>query len=226
VLIYSVLALLQPMLEQPLNYPVVHTGVVTAPRGLGSMFAMILVGRVVRRVDARVLLGVGLALAAWSTYMMSEYSLQMDERLVVVSGFIQGMATGIIFVPLSTVAFATLSPSLRNEGTAMFTLIRSIGSAVGISVLQFMTIRNADVVHSRLVEGVRPDNPLVQFLPNVDFSQAASLSQLNAEATRQASMVSYIDSFHLLFLASLVVAPLILLMRPPKGRAAPAMHPE
>ena len=143
-----------------------------------------------------------------------------------VSGFVQGMATGIIFVPLSTIAFATLSPNLRNEGTAMFTLIRSIGSAVGISVLQFITMRNADTVHARLVEAVRPDNPLVQLRPDLDFSQTASLSQLNAEITRQAAMVSYIDSFHVLFIASLVVAPLILLMRPPRNQAAPAMHLE
>jgi DHA2 family multidrug resistance protein len=156
--------------------------------------------------------------------MMSGFSLEMDERMVVVSGFVQGMATGVIFVPLSTIAFSTLSPTLRNGGTAMFTLIRSIGSAVGISVLQFITMRNADTVHSRLVEAVRPDNPLVQLQPDIDFSQTASLSQLNAEITRQAAMVSYIDSFHVLFVASLVVAPLILLMRSPRKQAAPVMH--
>jgi DHA2 family multidrug resistance protein len=226
VLIYSVLALLPPMLEQLMGYSVVYTGLVTAPRGLGSMVSMILVGRVVRFVDPRVLLGAGLALAVWSAYMMCGFSLEMDEELVVVSGFIQGMATGMIFVPLSTMAFATLDPALRNEGTAMFTLIRSIGSAVGISVLQLITIRNADTVHARLVEGVRPDNPLIQAMPDVDFSQTESLLRLNAEITRQAAMVSYVDSFYVLFIASLAVAPLILLMRPPKGRDAPAMHLE
>jgi DHA2 family multidrug resistance protein len=187
---------------------------------------MILVGRVVRHVDARLLLSVGLGLAVWSTYMMSGFSLGMDEQMIVISGFVQGMATGLIFVPLSTTAFATLSPSLRNEGTAMFTLIRSIGSAVGISVLQFVTLRNADTVHSRLVEAMRPDNPLEQLQPDLDFSLSASLSQMNAEITRQAAMVSYVDSFYVLFIASLVVAPLILLMRPPKGRQAAPMHLE
>jgi DHA2 family multidrug resistance protein len=91
-----------------------------------------------------------------------------------------------------------------------------------------MTVRNADTVHARLVEGIRPDNPIViQNLPNVDFSDSAGMLQLNAEITRQASMVSYVDAFYLLFLASLLVAPLILLMRPPKGGAAgPALHLE
>jgi DHA2 family multidrug resistance protein len=129
-------------------------------------------------------------------------------------------------VPLSTIAFSTLSPALRNEGAAMFTLIRSIGSAVGISVLQFVTIRNASAVHARLVESIRADDPLVaQTMPNVDFSSAASLLQLNEEVTRQASMVSYIDSFYALFIAAAVVAPLILLMRPPKvANGGPAVH--
>jgi DHA2 family multidrug resistance protein len=228
VLIFSVLALLPPMLEQLMNYPVVHTGLVTAPRGLGTMLSMMVVGRIIRFVDSRLLLGVGLALAVGSTSMMSGFSLYMDERLVLVSGFIQGMATGMIFVPLSTVAFATLSPNLRNEGAAMFTLIRSMGSAVGISVLQVITVRNASTVHSRLVEAARPDNPLLpSSMPDVDFSSVASLSQLNEEITRQAMMVSYIDSFHALFIASLFVAPLILLMRPARSAGdAPATHME
>jgi DHA2 family multidrug resistance protein len=226
VLVYGVLALLPPMLEQLLHYPVIHTGLVTAPRGLGSMFSMLIIGSVVRHMDPRILLAVGIALAAWSTHMMSGFSLAMDEQMIVVSGFLQGVATGIIFVPLSTIAFATLSPDMRNEGAAMFTLIRSIGSAVGISVLQFLTIRNASVVHARLVEGARPDNPqLAQAMPDVDFSSTSSLLHLNAEITRQASMVSYIDAFHLLFIASLVMLPLILLMRPTRSSGdAPAMH--
>ncbi|MGI4732409.1 MAG: DHA2 family efflux MFS transporter permease subunit [Janthinobacterium lividum] len=226
VLIFAVLALLPPMLEELMGYPVVLTGLVTAPRGLGTLISMITVGQLIKRVDPRILIGAGLALAAYSTYLMSGFSLGMDERLVLTSGFIQGIGTGLIFVPLSTVAFATLSSQLRNEGAAMFTLIRNIGSAIGISVLQFMTVRNADTVHARLVESVRPDNPAVTAsMPDLDFSSLDSLARVNAEISRQASMVSYIDAFYALFVVTLVVAPLILMMRPPrKGVAAPTMH--
>jgi MFS transporter, DHA2 family, multidrug resistance protein len=226
VLIFAVLALLPPMLEELMGYPVVLTGLVTAPRGVGTMISMIAVGQLIKRVDPRILIGVGLTLAAYSTYRMSGFSLGMDASLVYSSGFVQGIGTGLIFVPLSTIAFATLSPQLRNEGAAMFTLIRNIGSAIGISVLQFMTVRNADTVHARLVEGVRPDNPVIaRAMPDLDFSSASGLAGLNGEITRQASMVSYIDAFYALFLVTLLVAPLILLMRPPRqGAAAPAMH--
>ena len=226
VLIFSVLALLPPMLEGLMGYPVVLTGLVTAPRGLGTMVSMIVVGQLITRVDARLLIGSGLAIAGYATYRMSGFSLAMDESLVISTGFIQGIGTGLIFVPLSTIAFATLDTRLRNEGAAMFTLIRNIGSAIGISVLQAMTIRNAHTVHARLMEGIRPDNPALQRnMPGFDFNSAGALGRLNAEVTRQASMVSYIDAFHFLFITTLFVAPLILFMRPPKaGSKAPTVH--
>tara|TARA_B100000678_G_scaffold289542_1_gene300350 strand:+ start:27 stop:1493 length:1467 start_codon:yes stop_codon:yes gene_type:complete len=226
VLIFSVLALLPPMLEGLMGYPVVLTGLVTAPRGMGTMISMIVVGQLIKRVDARWLIGTGLAIAAYSTWRMSGFSLQMDESLVISTGFVQGIGTGLIFVPLSTIAFTTLDPRLRNEGAAMFTLIRNIGSAIGISVLQAMTIRNGAIVHSRLMEGVRPDNPALQrTMPDFDFGVTSAIARLNAEVTRQASMVSYIDAFHFLFVTTLVVSPLILLMRPPRKNASvPAMH--
>jgi len=221
VLIFSVLALLPPMLETLMGYPVVTTGLVTAPRGVGTMVSMILVGQLIKRVDPRVLIGLGMVLVAWSTYDMSGFSLGMDASLVISTGFIQGLGTGLIFVPLSTVAFATLDPKYRNEGTAMFTLIRNVGSAIGISVLQAMTIRNSAVVHSRLVEGVRPDNPtLARSGFHVDFSSLHSLAAVNAEITRQASMVSYVDAFYALFIIIIVISPMILFMRPPRRKAS------
>ncbi|MBY8826836.1 DHA2 family efflux MFS transporter permease subunit [Hephaestia mangrovi] len=221
VLIFSVLALLPPMLEGLMGYPVVLTGLVTAPRGVGTMISMILVGQLIKRVDPRVLIGIGLVLVAWSTYDMSGFSLGMDDSLVVRTGLIQGLGTGLIFVPLSTVAFATLPSQYRNEGTAMFTLIRNVGSAIGISVLQAMTIRNSAIVHSRLVEGVRPDNPnLARGAFNVDFSSLHSLAAANAEITRQASMVGYIDAFYALFIVIIIISPMILFMRPPRRKAS------
>jgi DHA2 family multidrug resistance protein len=154
-------------------------------------------------------------------YRMADFSLGMDESLVISSGFIQGLGTGLIFVPLSTIAFATLPVRYRNEGAAMFTLIRNIGAAIGISVLQAMTIRNAATVHSRLVEAVRPDNPVMAWrLPNFDFFDPAMVARINAEISRQAAMVSYVDAFWGLFLVTLIIAPMVLFMR--TSRAKPS----
>jgi len=195
---------------------VVLTGLVTAPRGFGSFISMTLAGVLIKRFDARLLILIGFALAALSMYMMAGFSLGMGENLMVTSGFVSGLGTGLIFVPLSTIAFGTLSTRYRNEGAAMFTLIRNIGSAIGISVLQVMTIRNSATVHSRLVEGIRPDNPvLAQSSPGFDFDLPVMVARMNASITRQASMVSYIDSFWFLFVVTLAVIPLLLLLRKP-----------
>ena len=106
----------------------------------------------------------------------------------------------------------------------MFTLTRNIGSAVGISVLQAMTIRNADAVHSRLVEGVRPENPALD--GGFDFDLPGAFAAMNAQISRQASMVSFVDAFWLLFVLTLVIIPLLLLMRGPRAGAAegPTIH--
>ena len=118
VLIFSVLALLPPMLEELMGYPVVLTGLVTAPRGFGTMISMIVVGQLIRRIDARLLILAGLMLAAWSTYLMAGFSLGMDDRLVLTTGFVQGLGTGLIFVPLThdRVRDARCPPAQRGRG--------------------------------------------------------------------------------------------------------------
>lgn len=129
-----------------------------------------------------------------------------------------------MFVPLTTIAFATLDAKYRNQGAAMFTLCRNIGSAAGISVLQALTIQNAATVHSRLVEGIRPDNPRLD--QGFDFDLPSAVAAMNAQITRQASMVSYVDTFWLLFAVTLAVIPLLLLMRGPRAGAGkgPTIH--
>ena len=221
-LLFSVLAVLPPLLENLLGYPVVTTGLVTAPRGVGTLISMTLVGRLIRRIDARILIFVGMALVAVAMRMMSGFSLYMGENVVIASGFVQGLGTGLVFVPLTTLAFATLAPSLRNEGSALFTLIRNIGSSIGISVLSAMNIRNAEIVHARLAAGVRPDNPLLrhQLAQIAPERLPAWLGAANAEVTRQATMVSYVDGFWFLLVVTLCAMPMILLMRRPRRSPA------
>jgi DHA2 family multidrug resistance protein len=225
-LLFGVLALLPPMLENLMGYPVVLTGLVTAPRGVGTLVTMTASGYLMKRFDPRLLIAVGFGFAAWSMYRMAHFSLGMDEMPVILSGFIQGLGTGLVFVPLATIAFATLDPAYRNEGAAMFTLVRNLGSAAGISILQAMTVRSAATVHSRLIEGVRPDNPvLTQNTPEFDFSAPEMIARMNAEISRQASMVSYIDAFWLLFLLSLAIVALLMLMRHKRQAAgSEALH--
>ena len=214
-LMYGVVALIAPMLAELMNYPIALVGMVTAPRGLGTMMAMLVVGKAINHVDGRALIFAGLVLCGISTWMMSGVSLEMDGTLLIASGFVQGVGAGVMFVPITTLVFATIKGQLRNEGAAMNSLIRNLGGAVWISILQTVTVRNEAVVHSRLAERVRPDNPLLGWrFPGMDLASPRALMAMDGEVGRQALMVSYADSFWLLFLLCVVVAPFVLLMRP------------
>jgi DHA2 family multidrug resistance protein len=152
----------------------------------------------------------------------------MDAMDVATTGFLQGLGTGFVFVPITTTAFTTLNPALRTDGTGVYTLIRSLGASAGISIMQAIYVKNVQVVHSRLVERLTPDNPLIGSL-QAPFSLATArgVSALNGEVTRQASMVAYDDVYHLMFLITVVLAPIVLMLRPPKAkRLAPSMAPD
>ena len=228
VVLFATLALLPPMLQDLLDYPVTLTGLVTSPRGVGAFITMALVGRLFGRVDTRALVAAGLCVTAWSLYIMSGFSLQMDSREVVASGFLQGMGTGFAYVPLAAVAFATLGVELRNEGTAIFNLLRNVGSSIGISVMQALLTRNTQIAHASLAGHLSAFSPAIHslggtFAPLSPYS-AHGLAMLNALVTRQATMIAYLDDFKALFVISLGVIPLILLLRSarPGVRAAPA----
>lgn len=214
-LIFAVMALLAPMLQNLMGYTAMQTGLVTAPRGMGTMLAMMMVGRLVNHVDARWLVATGILLASASLYLMAHFSLMMGQWTIIWVGFCQGFGAGFVFVPLTTLLFSTLDPKLRNEGAALFALTRMIGAAIGISYLQSLTIRNTAAVHSRLVEGIRPDNPIVQMRePGADFGLPAWVAGTDQEVVRQATMVAYADSYYLLGIVMIVVAPLVFFMRP------------
>jgi DHA2 family multidrug resistance protein len=121
---------------------------------------------------------------------------------------------GFIFLPMTTLAFATLPPHLRGDGTGVYTLIRNLGNAAGISVMEAVVVRNTQVVHARLTQGLTPDNPMAA----PSLTTTAGMAGLDAEVNRQAAMVSYIDVFHLMFLTTLAAIPLVLLLRKPRDQ--------
>ena len=227
-ILYGTMALLPTFLQSLMDYPVVYTGIVTAPRGIGTMLAMMLVGRILQKVDVRLVMGVGFALIAVALWQMTGMTLQMDSRLVIVSGFIQGLGVGFTFVPLSTAAFATLPARLRHDGTPVFSLLRNIGASVGISIVQALLAVNAAGAHERLSEFISSSNPVLGTLPPaLDPSTAAGLELLNGEVTRQATLIAYLGDFRVMMAMAIVAIPLLLLMRRP-GRApdgAPALDP-
>ena len=222
VLMFATSAIIPSMLQNVMGYPVMVAGFVSMPRGIGSMVAMFTVGRLIGKVDVRILLFVGLLVSAVSSWMMSSYDLMMDSGPVVVAGLVQGVGTGLLFVPLSTIAFATIAPTLRPEASAMFSLIRNMGASAGISVLQALVVSNTQTMHSSLAGRFDPADAAIRAdLPRwFDLGRPEGLATLNAELTRQASMVAYVDDYRLMFIVTLICAPLVLLMRSP-GQTRP-----
>ncbi len=221
--LYGTMTLLPLMLQNLMNYPVVTTGLVTAPRGIGTMVAMFLVARLVGRVDTRLIILSGLLATVVSMWQMTGFSLQMGMGPVITSGILQGFGLGFVFTPLSIVTFSTLPRHIMTQGTAIFSLMRNIGGSIGISVVVALLSENTQIVHSRLVEHLRPDNPLANapFL-TAPFSLSApnGIAALNAEVTRQAQMVAYIDDFKLMMIIVLLAVPLLLLLRKPRPAGA------
>ena len=217
-MIFSVLALLPPMTETLLGYPVITTGLVTAPRGVGSMISIFIAGLIVGRVDTRLIIIAGLVLLAIAFFGMSHFSLQMDAYTIAMNGFIQGLGTGLIFMPMATLAFATLDPALLTDGAGVLTLVRNLGNSAGISIMQTLFTQNVQVVHARLVEPLTRDNPMARapyLAAPFSLNSDVGLAALNGEVTRQASMVAYVDVFHLMLMTTLAAIPMVLLMRKP-----------
>ncbi|HUZ13221.1 MAG TPA: DHA2 family efflux MFS transporter permease subunit [Caulobacteraceae bacterium] len=221
ILLFSTMALMPPLTQDLLGYSVFGAGLLMMPRGLGSFAAMFVVGRMVGRIDTRLILVAGLALSSVALLQMSHFDLAMNGTPVVVSGLVQGLGIGLIFVPLTVVAFATLNPALRAEGTAMYTLMRNLGSSVGISIMQAIYTNQAAVAHANLAAHVQPSNPVFRAgIPAaMNPATGAGIAALNGAVTRQAAMVAYVDVFHLMLVMTLAVMPLLLIMRTPRNMA-------
>ncbi|MGH6829087.1 MAG: DHA2 family efflux MFS transporter permease subunit, partial [Rhizomicrobium sp.] len=224
VVLFATLALLPPLLQNQMNYPVVLTGLITAPRGIGTMVSMIVVGRLVTRVDARAIIAVGLLLTAFSLWQMTHFSLLMDTWPVIISGIIQGFGVGLVWVPLSTVAFTTLPANLRNEGTAFFNLLRNVGSSIGISVVMFLLTQNMQRLHASMAQNITPYNLAANpaaMAAHLNTGSLSGLLGLNGMISDQAAMIAFIDDFQLMMVLTLASIPLLLLLKKvrPSGHA-------
>lgn len=217
VVLFATLALLPPLLQGLMNYPVVLTGLVTAPRGIGTLLAMVVVGRMMGRIDTRFIIALGFGLTGVSLWQMTHFSLEMDSSGVIWSGLLQGFGTGFVYVPLAAITFATLSPVLRNEGTALFSLIRNLGSSIGISAVTTLLVRNTQLMHSRLAEHVTPYGDALLAPASKALGSPDGLAKLDALVNQQASMIAYNNDFKLMMLLTFCAVPLVALLRRAKA---------
>jgi MFS transporter, DHA2 family, multidrug resistance protein len=221
---YASLALQPPYLQDLMNYPIVTAGLVLGPRGVGTMGAMLLVGKLIGKVDTRALLGAGLGLTAWSFYAMTGWTPDVSQMTIINVGVIQGIGLGFLFVPLSVVTLSTLPPELRAEGAGLYSLSRNIGSSVGISVVNSLLTTNTQVNHAEIARHVTAVNrifsdPTIAKVWNP--LTAAGRAALDAMITQQAQIIAYIDDYKLLMIATIAVLPLLVVFKRASGAGAP-----
>ncbi len=215
-------ALLPTMMQSLYQYPVITTGLIQAPRGVGMMAAMLLVGRLIGRVDARILLGFGLSISATSLWLMSLFSPAQDTMPFIITGLLQGAGLGMVFVPLNTIAFATLAPDLRTDAAGFYMLLRNLGGSVGVSLGVGVLARQVQVSHADIGSRLTPFST-----PWADGGMARALgatgdtvmAMLDQAVNAQAAMIAYLDVFRLMFWVTVAVMPLILILRVPKQQA-------
>ncbi len=218
--LYATLALLPPFMQQLMGFPVVTTGYVLAPRGMGTMVAMMLVGRLIGKVDIRLLIFTGLCLTVLALFIMGQFTAEVSIPVIVWTGVIQGLGFGFVFVPLSTSTFATLPSHFRTEGTAMYSLMRNIGSSIGISVVVTLLARNTQVNHAGLADMIQPFRlaMALENLPKIwDWTTTAGVVALNGEVTRQALTIAYLNDFKLIMWITFASIPLLLILKRKAG---------
>ncbi|HEX6785372.1 MAG TPA: DHA2 family efflux MFS transporter permease subunit [Sphingomicrobium sp.] len=230
VLLLAGLALLPPLLQGLYGYSVLQSGFLTAPRGIGTLVSMMIAGRTVGKIDARLLVGIGVILMGISLYLMTGFALDQPSRPVIVSGVVQGLGLGLIFVPLQTLAFETLPAKARTTGAALLNLSRNIGGSIGISVVSTQLVRMTQVSHADLAHNITE-----QTIPTLDPSilqtvfpvaGPAVLAYLNLEINRQALFIAYLDDFKLMMIITFAILPLLFFMKRGNkvGGGGPPVH--
>jgi DHA2 family multidrug resistance protein len=221
-LLFAATALLPTLMQNLLGYSALQAGYASMPRGIGSFIGFMLMPFLLRRVSARLIVFTGVLISLYAVWRMMHFDLSMTTREIVIAGLVQGLGSGLLFAPMSVLAYVTLAPRHRPEGTTVSTMMRTLGSSVGISVMQASLTREGSSAHATLAGHIDPSNPMLRdTLPAfMDPGSPVGLQALNGEITRQATMIAYDQVFSYMFLTTLLLFPLLFIIRPARASRA------
>jgi MFS transporter, DHA2 family, multidrug resistance protein len=213
--LFSTMALASPFLQNVIGYPIITAGLLLASRGCGTFVAMMLVGRMMRFIEARTLIISGLAITCISLFYMTAWTDQTGVSEIVTISIIQGFGFGLVFVPLSTVAFLTLPNHLRTDGTSMLTLMRNVASSVGISIVIAQLTEGSRRVYAVLSQYVNPFNHAMQ-MPDVrsmiDMGTDKGRAMMDLMVTLQAQIIAFSQDYQMVMIFTLCAIPLAVMI--------------
>ncbi|MBU0744037.1 MAG: DHA2 family efflux MFS transporter permease subunit [Gammaproteobacteria bacterium] len=217
--LFGSIAILPMFLESLLNYPVFITGLTMTPRAISVMFSMIVVGKLCQRIDQRKIVAIGILISAIGTYVCTYYTLEINKWWLIWPLILQGLGLGMLFVPLSTLAFSTLPEKSRVEAASLNSLLRTIGASIGIAVIFNVYTSNTQTSWNHLISFISPYNPnLMEYLQplHLQITDPIIAPLLSGEVTKQAMMLSTVNVFGFIMLSLLAMLPFILLLKRPK----------
>ena len=162
----------------------------------------------------------GLGLASLALHLMAGFTLEVSQRDLIITGFLQGAGLGLVFVPVSALTYVTLAPHLRGDGTALFSLMRNLGSSIGVSLVMALLSRNMWINQQQLGARIQVPQELLETLPSTTELLGLPARAI-LEVTRQAAEIAYINNFELLTWVSVAAMPMVFMFsRPGRNNAA------
>jgi len=230
IILLASMALITPFIQNVMGYPVLAAGELLGARGIGTLVAMMLVGRLLKSIDSRPLVAAGLLMSLWSIWQNIYFSPDTSAWWIAETSIVQGLGLGFIFVPLNSAAFATLPATLRTDGVALWTLIRNLGSSIGVSIVISQLVSGTSLYRTRMAESLSPFSfglPMSGVSDMLDPSTAMGQGMIEGLVMREATIISYSNDYLLMFGVTLLAIPLVFLLRKPRGTPAapaPAAH--
>ncbi|MEL0635348.1 MULTISPECIES: DHA2 family efflux MFS transporter permease subunit [Marinomonas] len=222
VILLTTMSLLPPFMQSLMGYPVISVGSVLAPRGFGTMGAMLIVGRLSGKVDPRYLIAFGLSLVTFSLWKMTQFTTDSTSFDIIWTGMVQGSGLGFLFVPISAVTFSTIDPKYRNEGTAMFSLLRNIGSSIGISVVTTYLAQRIQINHAVFSEYITPFSlglKLAEEKAALSIHSTKGLVVLDNLVNQQAATLGYLQDFRMMMWVTICAIPMVFLIQHKRRKA-------
>jgi MFS transporter, DHA2 family, multidrug resistance protein len=232
VVLYSTITLQPLFLQNLMGYSAMDSGLALSPRGIGAILAIFFVGRVIGKLDSRVLITVGFAVLAAVSYELGTLNLDISLRNIVIPNVIMGLAMGLIFVPLTTLTMGGLPNEQMGNAAGIFNLMRNLGGSFGISIVTTMLSRGAQTHQNFIAEQINPYNPRFQeYAAKLnplfssggppDFLDKRTYLSIYNLVVQQASLLAYMDNFRLLAFVCLLCIPAVLLLKRLRARSGP-----